>query len=134
MSFVLPKPYMLAPMFAWGNELLNENSLTPEAVSNYENSIHAHGLGDAEQLSNIVSQMHSKVAEGTLAKAVDGLNVDETNASDMAWSDYDSDTNNMESLKADDVSDHLQHIDPAPRLKRANASKMNVRRSGRMRC
>lgn len=134
MTFVLPKTYMIDPMLNWGNKLLQKDTVGLSEINNFNHSLQSHGLTDDSNLRALVSQLHSKMVDGSLSSSVSSMGIRKSRAEELDWSDYDSDGEKMTDLNSSDVSSHLQHISSTNRLKKAKSNGMNVRRSGRMRC
>ena len=147
---------MLSPMLKWGQNLLNNDSLTRD-INKFNFSIKSHGLQDNDALVEM-SQLQSKLVDGSLSdqfasmkvnnKEIKSSNEDlklnneeiEVNNEEVSvsmnndehsfqWSDFDSDDENIMKLNTEDVSEHLNLVSAGTRLKIAN-QRMNVRRSG----
>ena len=154
MSFVLPKAYMLSPMLKWGQNLLNNDSLTKKDINKFNFSIKSHGLQDHDALHSLSSQLQSKLVDSSLSDQFASMKVNnkeiklsneemEVNNEEIVnmnndehgfqWSDFDSDDENIMKLNTEDVSEHLNYVSAGTRLKKSQIHRMNVRRSGRMR-
>ena len=138
MSFVLPKVHMLQPMLSWGEQLLENPSLSNDELKNFKESVVAHGLVDDAELSEMSSALQSKVVNSSLSDTLDSLIVNENNENEQnenGWSDYDSDDTSMKNLNASDISEHLETVSShsRTRLRKSQTHRLNVRRTGRMR-